>query len=159
MMKEGEDEPKFDDIELKPKTSEVEDESDARSTQDASELTSDDEDRRRDTTRKSVKSVEVKHAISDEDEDGEENYQIVKKSIYKPHRKGFLSRLTGGAPVASTKQKYALSDINEIITGEDVEAANPLKASEEKPIRKGSKWLLIVLRRHHEELEHGSNDV
>ncbi|KAH7479836.1 Protein VAPYRIN [Phytophthora ramorum] len=65
------------------------------------------------------------HAFSADDDDDEGNYQIVKKSIYKPHRKGFLSRF---APVASTKQKY-LSEITGIVTGEEVEAA---KDCEEK---------------------------
>ncbi|KAE9034744.1 hypothetical protein PR002_g7954 [Phytophthora rubi] len=70
-------------------------------------------------------------SIDDDDEDAG-NYQIVKKSIYKPHRKGFLSRLTGGAPVASTKKKYALNDITGIVTGEEAEAANLSPMLDEK---------------------------
>ncbi|GMF45483.1 unnamed protein product [Phytophthora fragariaefolia] len=68
------------------------------------------------------------HALAADDLDdgaGAGNYQIVKKSIYKPHRKGFLSRLTGGASVTSTKQKYAFSDITGISIGEEADAASP----------------------------------
>ncbi|OWZ07013.1 hypothetical protein PHMEG_00020652 [Phytophthora megakarya] len=71
------------------------------------------------------------HAIADEEDDREGNYQIVKKSIYKPQRKGFLSRLTG-AP--TTKQKYVPSDISEIVTSEEAQAANLSSETNEKPI-------------------------
>ncbi|KAG6977107.1 hypothetical protein JG688_00000700 [Phytophthora aleatoria] len=121
----------------KGKAQEREEESDAS---DWGDKTGDVREKRGDTTGSNAKTAEQTqesrtiadpgiesrfHALStdDIDDDEEGNYQIVKKSIYKPHRKGFLSRLAGGSPVASTKQKYALSDITGIITGEEAEAA------------------------------------
>ncbi|RLN48140.1 hypothetical protein BBJ28_00001789 [Nothophytophthora sp. Chile5] len=54
------------------------------------------------------------------DDDGEGNYQVVKKSIYKTNRKGFLHRLAGVSGAASAKHgKYVISDITSIVTGED----------------------------------------
>ncbi|RLN89079.1 hypothetical protein BBJ28_00004891 [Nothophytophthora sp. Chile5] len=54
------------------------------------------------------------------DDDGEGNYQVVKKSIYKTNRKGFLHRLAGTPGAASAKHgKYVISDITSIVTGED----------------------------------------
>ncbi|KAL3660084.1 hypothetical protein V7S43_015006 [Phytophthora oleae] len=143
MMKESEDEPKFDDLESRSNAaaSEEEDDSDTKARRyrekthgqeesDASALCADEK------VGSSLKPVAMAetgieaqpHALpandNGDEDDGEGNYQIVKKSIYKPHRKGFLSRLTGGAPVASTKQKYAFSDITGITSGEEDKAAN-----------------------------------
>jgi ankyrin repeat protein len=136
---DGEVETESDALSLRK--SEREEESDASNWGEKSAATSsDDEASRRNTTAAETKQsqqprvtvepgVEARfHAFSaddnDEDDDDAGNYQIVKKSIYKPHRKGFLSRLTGGAPVASTKKKYAPSDMTGILTGEEAEAEN-----------------------------------
>ncbi|KAG2955390.1 hypothetical protein PC116_g1638 [Phytophthora cactorum] len=134
----------------KGKAQEREEESDAS---DWGDKTGDVREKRGDTTGSNAKTAEQTqesrtiadpgieprfHALSTDDiddDDEEGNYQIVKKSIYKPHRKGFLSRLAGGSPVASTKQKYALSDITGIITGEETEAATfSSKAREEEEV-------------------------
>ncbi|KAG7401977.1 hypothetical protein PHYBOEH_008498 [Phytophthora boehmeriae] len=61
--------------------------------------------------------IETKiHALSAADEDSEGNYQLVKKSIYKASKKGFLSRLTGAASPA--QGKYLVSEITGITTEE-----------------------------------------
>ncbi|KAK1944637.1 Ankyrin-2 [Phytophthora citrophthora] len=149
MMKESDDE-HFDELEAKSNiaASEEEDDSDVKSRryrekiqeQEESDVQSEEE-----TVKSSGSSLKPDAAISsrsiaeikiqdefhalpandiEDDGDGEGNYQIVKKSIYKPHRKGFLSRLTGGAPIASTKQKYTVSEITGITSGDEEETAN-----------------------------------
>ncbi|CEG37516.1 Ankyrin [Plasmopara halstedii] len=63
--------------------------------------------------------------LSTDFDDGElNNSQIVIKSIYKPQRTNFFTRITGGTFNASTKRKYAPSDISEIIAAEDMENTN-----------------------------------
>ncbi|ETM38693.1 hypothetical protein L914_15075 [Phytophthora nicotianae] len=163
MMKESEDGPRFDDLSPKAdaSVSEAEDESSTKYSRkktqkreeesDASDWgdTSGDERKKRgDIKSKEMAELGIEsrfHALSTDDKDDEDdagNYQIVKKSIYKPQRKGLLSRLTGGSSMAPSKQKYAHSDITGIITGEEAEAASlSSKPSEEKDV--GSVELML----------------
>ncbi|ETP36591.1 hypothetical protein F442_15517 [Phytophthora nicotianae P10297] len=163
MMKESEDGPRFDDLSPKAdaSVSEAEDESSTKYSRkktqkreeesDASDWgdTSGDERKKRgDIKSKEMAELGIEsrfHALSTDDMDDEDdagNYQIVKKSIYKPQRKGLLSRLTGGSSMAPSKQKYAHSDITGIITGEEAEAASlSSQPSEEKDV--GSVELML----------------
>ncbi|KAI9994863.1 hypothetical protein PInf_011701 [Phytophthora infestans] len=161
-MKKSEDQPRFDD--LSPRVdasgSEAEEESTRKGKMQERELGSDAPDwkekssdarnKHGDSTGSRAKTIEEAqqpratvdprtesqfHTLStDETDEDESNYQIVKKSIYKPQRKGFLSRLAG-SPMASPKQKYALSDITGIITGEEAETVEfPSKSNEEEEV-------------------------
>lgn len=78
--------------------------------------------------------------LSTDQNDGElSHYQIVGKSIHKPRRTGFLNRITGGTLIASTKQKYALGDITEIIATDKLEKTNlAIPADEEKKANSAS---------------------
>ncbi|KAG1693673.1 hypothetical protein DVH05_023075 [Phytophthora capsici] len=142
MMKESEDE-QFDDLESISSSvaSEEENESDVKSRryrektqeQEENDVQSDEKVRSSGNTLKPITArpiVEIGidaqfHGLpANEEDDGEGNYQIVKKSIYKPQRKGFLSRLTAGVPVASTKKKYTIREITGITSGDEEEDAN-----------------------------------